>query len=513
MNFIDKFLNNITMYRLVLYGLATLAVIAIALCGFGLLLPSVGWVALSLGLVTSVITCFVVNFGLAKLFGAPTNVESNFISAFILFFILAPIAVFSDLWIFVFVGALTMSSKFLFAMNKKHIFNPVAIALVLVGLAGSGVAIWWIATPVMFLPTVVLGFLVLRKLRRFTLFFSFLIPAVVTIAVVGMMINGMSLSAVLVPVLFSWSIIFFGTIMLTEPQTTPPAVWSQVTYGALTGLIFGSQLHFGSFASTPEMALVVGNIFSYIFSPKQKLILRLREKKQLADNTYEFTFARADGKNVGLYFRPGQYLEWTLDHAGSDSRGNRRYFTIASSPTERDIKIGIRTTPVKPSSFKKALLALPTDSVVVASSLAGNFTLPEDSNKKLVWIAGGIGVTPFRSMTQYLLDQKEKRDVVHFYSNKTSADIAYQDIFNRASSEIGVRTVYALSDLANVPQGWPGEKGFVDKNMILKYVPDYAERVYYISGPHGMVTAFETMLVSMGVKRSHIRSDFFPGFA
>ena len=320
-----------------------------------------------------------------------------------------------------------MASKFLFAIYKKHIFNPVAIALVLVGLAGSGLAVWWIGSPIMILPTAIVGFLVLRKIRRFTLFFSFFIPATITIAVVGTLMNGMNLMTVMMPVLVSWPIIFFGTIMLSEPQTTPPTLWLQVVYAVITGFLFGSQLHFGSVSTTPEVALVVGNIFSYLVSPKQKLILKLRERKQLADNTYEFSFVRADGKNVGLYFRPGQYLEWTLDHDMPDSRGNRRYFTIASSPTERDIKIGIRTTPVKPSSFKRALLAMPVGGVIVGSSLSGEFTLSNNpKKKKLVWIAGGIGVTPFRSMTQFLLDRHESRDVIRFYSNKTVADIAYR---------------------------------------------------------------------------------------
>jgi ferredoxin-NADP reductase len=513
MSFIDNFLNKITMYRVVLYGLTILAVIAIGLNAFGLLLVGTTWMALSLGLVALIITCFVSNYVLAKLFGAPTNVESNFISAFILFFILAPITTFSDLWMLVFIGALAMASKFYLAIYKKHIFNPVAIALVLVGLVGSGVAIWWISTPIMILPTAILGFLVLRKLRRFTLFFSFFIPALVTIGIVGTLLNGQSLETVVMSVLLSWPIVFFGTIMLTEPQTTPPTLWLQVAYGVIVGFIFGSQLHVGPLLSTPEVSLVVGNIFSYLVSPKQKLILKLKEKKQLADNTYEFTFARADGKNIDMQYTPGQYLEWTLDHGTPDSRGNRRYFTIASSPTERDIKIGIRTTPVKPSSFKKALLAMPLGGMMVASSLSGGFTMPKDTKKKLVWISGGIGVTPFRSMTQYLLDKHDSRDVVHFYSNKVSADIAYQDIFDRASQEVGVRTVYALANIDMLPQGWQGERGMVDKNMILKYVPDYADRMFYISGPHGMVVAFETMLTGMGVKSSHIRSDFFPGFA
>jgi len=210
-------------------------------------------------------------------------------------------------------------------------------------------------------------------------------------------------------------------------------------------------------------------------------------------------------------FLPGQYAEWTLHADSSDGRGNRRYFTIASSPTESDTRLGIKFY-AKPSSYKKLLAAFTRGSEVMVGSIAGDFVMPRNKKKKLVFIAGGIGVTPFRSMIKYLIDKKERRDIVLIYSNKTEAEIAYRDILEEAvRANIGVRVVYTLSGAINA--NWQGEHGAIDAAMIARVVPDYKERIFYISGPQGMVQSFKQMLHAMGVSLRKIKADYFPGFA
>ena len=239
----------------------------------------------------------------------------------------------------------------------------------------------------------------------------------------------------------------------------------------------------------------------------KKLILELKKKIQLTADVYEFLFK----PNHKLKFKPGQYMEWTLGQDTRDSRGMRRYFTISSSPAEEYVGMGVKFYPHS-SSFKQSMLSLNTGDKIIASQLAGDFVLPEDKDKKLVFIAGGIGVTPFRSMIKHLLDIKEKRDIVLLYSNKTPTDIIYKDIFDRAEQELGVKTIYTVTDKP-CPKDWTGANCFIDEVLIKKIVPDYKERTFYLSGPQAMVAACDEILRKMGVKKSRIKNDFFPGFA
>jgi ferredoxin-NADP reductase len=235
-------------------------------------------------------------------------------------------------------------------------------------------------------------------------------------------------------------------------------------------------------------------------------MLTLIGRTKVADGTYDFIFT----PDKPLTFKPGQYLEWTIPNRFSDNRGNRRFFTIASSPTEAEVRLGVKFYSPE-SSFKRALWNMKANDRVSASHVAGDFVLPRDNKKKLVFIAGGIGVTPFRSMVHYLIDTRDTRPVTLLYSNKTAAEIAYKDVFDRAAREIGMKTVYALTD-EKLPI--PGTyAGFIDGALIKREVPDYTERMFYISGPHGMVEAFKKTLNDMGVSRFNIKTDYFPGFA
>jgi ferredoxin-NADP reductase len=295
--------------------------------------------------------------------------------------------------------------------------------------------------------------------------------------------------------------------MLTEPLTTPPTRKLQILYGLIVGIIFGSNFNLGPIYATPEVALVAGNIFSYLVSPKQKLFLKLKEKVQIAKDTYEFIFI-PDKK---INFKAGQYLEWTVDQIRTDTRGNRRYFTIASSPTEAEIRLGVRLSPGS-STFKQKLMDLDINEIVIASQLSGDFSLSNKAHGKMVFIAGGIGVTPFRSIVKYMIDKEDKRDVVMFYANKFEDDIAYKSIFDQAESKLKFKCVYVLTEKLHAPKEWNGEIGYLDENMIKKHIPDVKKCKYYLSGPQGMVNAYKELLLRIGVSRMNIITDYFPGF-
>lgn len=501
---LDEILNKITMYRLVLYFLIFLWFIGLSL-SFLQLLPF-STVELLISSFVIVFTCYVTNKTFAKLFNTFTNLESAYITSLILILIITPARTIQEYIFIIFASIFAMSSKYILNINKKHIFNPTAIAVLVAFLLSIGGASWWVGTTTMLIP-VLFGLLIVRKIQRFSLFFSFIITSIFAIALFSF-ISGFNTFQILTNTLLESPIIFFALIMLTEPLTTPPTRKLQIYYGIIVGALFYPQIHIANFYLTPEATLIAGNIFSYFVSPKERLTLFLKEKIQLTTDTYDFVFSL----NKKFSFIPGQYLEWTLGFKNPDLRGNRRYFTIASSPSEKDLRIGVKFYD-KSSSFKKRLLSLNKGDKIIAGNLSGDFVLPRQENKKLVFILGGIGITPFRSIAKYLLDNNKKISAVVFYSNKNKSDIVYKDILEKVEEKLGIKIIYNLTDLDNIPKNWEGEKGRLNIQMLKKYVPDYKDRIFYLSGPHSMVSGFEDVLSQMGVNITNIKKDFFPGYA
>ncbi len=492
------------MYRLVLYYLIGILVAAIGLSFFGVLSYNPFLLVFSAVFILAI--SLVINTIFSTAFKAPTNVESVYITALILALIISPLSSFHDTAYFALAGwasAWAMASKYILTIRKKHIFNPAALAVALTAITISQSASWWVGT-LSLLPFVLIGgILMVRKLRRFDLVLSFILVSMAVI--VGAHISsGGSFLIVLKQALLYSPILFFACIMLTEPLTAPPTWVLRILYGTIVGVLFLPAIHIGSFYMTPELALLVGNIFSYIVSPKQKLLLRLKSRTKVANDIYDFVFI-PDQKPR---FSPGQYLEWTLPHRKPDARGNRRYFTVASTPEDTEVYLGVKIYP-NGSSFKQALMSLKKGDVVSAGSVAGDFVLPKDKNKKLIFIAGGIGITPYLSMIQHLINHNERREITLFYSNKTTGDIAYADFLDGARNTLGMKVLYALTE----EQPSNSYVGKISSDMIQKEVPDWRERIFYLSGPHSMVTAFDSTLKKMGVHKSHIKKDFFPGFA
>lgn len=503
MKFIDSFLDKITMYRLVLYYLLFLIGVAIIFGSLGILPYSP--IAIIFSTVFLLAICWVFNKIFSWAFNAPANVESFFISALILALLLTPPKSFTDIVFLFWAAVLTIASKYILAINKIHVFNPVAIAVVLTSFGFNGSASWWIGTASM-LPFSLLGFLIVRKIRRSDLVFYFFLAALATIFGFSLLQWG-NIVTTFKQVVTASPIFFFAFVMLTEPLTTPPTRPLQSIYGALVGVLFAPQFHIGSFYTTPEQALVIGNIFSYIVSPKYKLLLTLKNKISIGTDTIDFIF----NQKQKFAFSPGQYMEWTLPHKKADSRGNRRYFTIASSPTEDDLRLGIKFY-ANGSSYKKAMIAMTNRTPIIGAQVRGDFILPKDPNQKLAFLAGGIGITPFRSMIKYLIDTNQKRPIILLYANKTVDEIVYYDVFNQAQQQLGIHTIYTLTDKTKLPANWQGYVGRIDESLIHSIVPDFMERIFYLSGPRAMIIAYEHSLKSIGVPKHHIKTDFFPGF-
>lgn len=486
-----------------MYGLGVLVATSILLALTGTLQFSA--MGMILGATLLLAACFVSNLLFARLYGAAANSESAVITALILFFLFSPPQTLAQALIITVTGVLAMASKYLIAWHKRHIFNPAAIAALAAGWLDLANATWWVATDAMTVFVLILGVLIVRKLHRFRLLVAFMASAVLALLLTYKG-EGITLLGTFDDIFTSFPLLFLGMIMLTEPLTMPPTRRLQIAYGAFVGALIGLRPHLGSIFMTPELGLILGNLAFYGTTLRGRVTLNLLSKQELAPNIYEFNFK----PDFPFKYRAGQYMDVTLPQGKTDIRGNRRSFTIASSPTEGEAKFGIKfNTPS--SSFKSALLDMPVGGEMYGAHLSGDFMLGNDFGQKLAFIAGGIGITPFRSMLKYLIDTKQTRDAVLFYQLADSSQLVYQDILEAAKNH-GLQTIMVLPPGSVPLAGWENETGYITKDMITRRLPDFIERRFYISGPPGMVQNYKSMLSSMGVRHSSIITDYFSGY-
>lgn len=501
---IDYALNYITMYRLMLYYVFGLLIIAFGFCFLGLLPHDPTALAFSAVMITA--TCWVTNRLFAILWSVPSNTESTYITALILVLILPPATAGNLVGVggLVLASIVAVASKFLLAIGRTHIFNPVAIGVAVTALILDQPATWWAGGNLVLASFVVLGgLLIVHKVQRFDMMVSYILANLLATALFtspGLWSDAMMDALLRSPLLFA------GFAMLTEPLTAPHAKRARIVYGIIIGVLSSPNIHVGDFYLTPEIAFLAGNLFAYLVGPKSRFKLTLLRIEKIASGCYDFVFM-PDRK---LVFMPGQYLDWTLDARVSDNRGNRRPFTIASAPGDEEVRLGVKFYR-DPSTFKRSLSSLRPGDVVYGSQLSGAFTLPKDKAEKLVFIAGGIGVTPFRSMVQDLLNRNEHRSVVMLYGNNTVDEIACADLFEAAERAFGMKTIYTVAENTKPQLNMSG--GFIDADLIRHEIPDYMERTFFVSGPRAMVVRFQRTLKELGIPHSRVKVDFFPGFA
>lgn len=490
---LDDVLNKITMYRLVVYGLGLLTLVTFVFSITGTL--DFSPVAMAASLLIIMTTGFVVNQLLQRTLSIPANVESGLITCLILFFLITPSGLASELFTAAMVTIIAIASKFFITFHGKHIFNPAAFGLVVVGLAGFGHAGWWVGSSVLWPFTLVLGLLIIRKIRRTQMVVVFWAICLAISSIIALQL-GVPLSENTETLLLASPLIFMGTIMLTEPSTMPPRRNQRLLFAVIVGVLFAWHPGSGLLYIYPETALVLANLYAFAVSPKRRWKLTFVRRTKHGKDGYDYEF-RTDAP---ARFTAGQYIECTLplSLSQSDDRGNRRTFTIASAPTEPNLHIGVRI-PEKASKFKRSLDAMKAGDSILAGQIAGDFVLPMDSSGKLVGIAGGVGITPFRSMVKQLLDSGQRRDMVLIYAAKSKDDCMYSDVFDRAD-EAGVTMRYVTGANAMTQQ------------QLQDLVPDITSRSVYVSGPPAMTRHIKHLVKKTGVRASAIKTDYFAGY-
>ena len=247
---------------------------------------------------------------------------------------------------------------------------------------------------------------------------------------------------------------------------------------------------------------------------KASFEVALKGKKQIAQDSWAFVFERPDG----LGFKAGQHVRMTLiDPPETDSEGDSRFFSLASTPAETDLVVAMR---MRDTAFKRVLRGLqPGDKVLIQILLDvphGAFALHEDASRPAVFLAGGIGIVPAVSMIKDAIERKLPHELFLFYSNRRPEDAAYlrelQELAEQKPSFTLVATMTEAEKSAQSAQSWTGETGRITHSMVTRHLGDPLLAVYYISGLPEMVSAMKTMLGNTGVGEDSIKAEEFTGF-
>jgi ferredoxin-NADP reductase len=235
--------------------------------------------------------------------------------------------------------------------------------------------------------------------------------------------------------------------------------------------------------------------------------IRLKERRPETTDVMSFIF---DLGGKQLEYRPGQILHYELDTpAFHDERGNNRHFTISSSPTEEGIVMF--TTRIRGSGFKETLRQAPVGYELTCETPEGEFILGQgETRKHHVFIAGGIGITPYRSILRYSADMNEPLNVLMLYFNRSSADIMFLQELESIARQM---PQFSMVNVLTEPEkGWKGEQGKLGETILRKWVPEPGGLSFWVSGSPGMVSTCRELLELIGVKEQNIRTERFMGY-
>lgn len=243
-------------------------------------------------------------------------------------------------------------------------------------------------------------------------------------------------------------------------------------------------------------------------TPQQEMMLPFLKKEQVAKDTCSFFF---DRKGVAYDFLPGQYNRVTLPITATDGRGNSRFFTVSSSPLEKDYLT--ITTKQGPSDFKKALFNLTQNEKMKFLGPMGGFVLHDEDMFDRVFLAGGIGITPFHSMITYSAAKNLQIPLVLFVSFSVPEEIVfYEELTTIAKEHSNIKIIYTITRPQESQQKWFGVTGRISEDLLKRYVSDITKPTYYIVGPPPMVEGTEKLLEQMGIAPEKVKVEQFTGY-
>jgi ferredoxin-NADP reductase/nitrite reductase/ring-hydroxylating ferredoxin subunit len=261
-------------------------------------------------------------------------------------------------------------------------------------------------------------------------------------------------------------------------------------------------------------------------SPPQNELSLLEKDKIEGTDVTSFKFSKqndqggegAEDKTTTLNYTAGQFAFFDIGGVYDDPKGPIRHFTISSSPTENFIMFSTR---IRDSPYKKRLSTLEEGANVKVRGPEGQFVLHQDYSKAAVFLSGGIGVTPFRSMIKYATDEQLPLKITMFDSNRNRDSILFKKEFDEwANKNKNLKIIYTISEdeqqqSSSTANDWKGEHGRIDKAMILKYLDNNIlnNSIFYICGPPSMLKAMQSLLQdNLEIPRERIKIEEFTGY-
>lgn len=236
-------------------------------------------------------------------------------------------------------------------------------------------------------------------------------------------------------------------------------------------------------------------------------VSKLKHRQEVAERTIAFRFE----KPSGWTFKAGQFIDMTLlDPAETDSEGNTRGFSIASGPHEETLMVATR---MRDTAFKRVLKNMPIGTAVKIEGPSGDLTLPNNSKRAVVFLAGGIGITPFRSMLVRAAKEKLPHRIFLFYSNRRPEDAPFLEELQILERENpNYKLIASMTEMEKSHRPWNGETGLINQEMLARHLKSAGTCIYFIAGPPAMVKGLHKMLNKAGMDDDDIRAEEFAGY-
>jgi ferredoxin-NADP reductase len=230
-------------------------------------------------------------------------------------------------------------------------------------------------------------------------------------------------------------------------------------------------------------------------------------KEMVAEGTMRFRFEKPEG----YAYRAGQSIDLTIPHPPeNDAEGSMRAFTMASAPQDPYLAI---TTRMRDTAFKRSLKQMLPGAPLSFEGPFGDLTLHEKAERPAIFLAGGIGITPFYSMIRDATERNLPHRITLFYSNRRPEDAAFlAELQKIPQTNKNFSLVATMTDMTNSAQQWDGERGYINKGMLEKYGALSGNPLFYLAGPAAMVAALRKTLNDSGVSNDDIRTEEFTGY-